>query len=351
MAKPIMSSSLGENGTFVLGPGRCGSTMVSDILNLHPDILSLSEFFSMQGVRSLLPGELTGKAYWKQLSTQTRSMKVMFTPETAPSEFLYNDKIGRFPIDDVPPILVSTIPHLTKDPDALFDRLAVIVPTFPVQTVERHHELLFQTLGDMLGRRLWVERTGLSQMYAKLLPKLYPKAKFVLLYRDGRDVALSMQAFKPTRPAIWNWKWNRRFGRSPIDIDDPAGRSRKLYRNDRLMGWKPIIRWMVNHAPPLEDCVGFWSELTLTSLPEFLSIPSERRHILAYENLTRKPEAEISKLASFLGANRNADWLKKAAQIPRVTEPRWKRLDSSTQSSLRDWTLNARKAAASLSAG
>ncbi len=29
---------------FVVGTGRCGSTMLSDMLRAHPDILSLSEF-------------------------------------------------------------------------------------------------------------------------------------------------------------------------------------------------------------------------------------------------------------------------------------------------------------------
>ena len=33
--------------TFVVGTGRCGSTMLSNMLREHPQVLSLSEFFSM----------------------------------------------------------------------------------------------------------------------------------------------------------------------------------------------------------------------------------------------------------------------------------------------------------------
>ena len=33
--------------TFVVGAGRCGPTMLSNMLREHPDILSLSEFLSM----------------------------------------------------------------------------------------------------------------------------------------------------------------------------------------------------------------------------------------------------------------------------------------------------------------
>lgn len=322
--------------------------MLSDILNLHPDILSLSEFFSMQGAKSLLPGTISGRQYWKQLSTQTRSMRVMFTPDTAPREFLYREDMGRFSIDNVPPLMVSALPHLSDDPQTLFDKLAQIVPGFPVQTIEKHHAMLFRTLQEKLGRKIWVERTGLSQMYAKLLPGLFPGAKFILLYRDGRDVSLSMQAFKPIRPAIWNWKWSRRFGRSPIDIDDPAGRSRYLRFNDMLFGVKPLVRWMVNTPPSLKDCAGFWSDLMLSSIPEFLSLPTESRHYLEYERLVENPETELRHMIRFLDADPDPDWLIAAAAIPRRLEPRWKRLDAETRTRLCNWTAEARDAAKAL---
>ena len=35
---------------FVLSTGRCGSTMVSNLLNQHPRILSLSEVYSFTGL-------------------------------------------------------------------------------------------------------------------------------------------------------------------------------------------------------------------------------------------------------------------------------------------------------------
>ena len=34
-------------GVFVVSTGRCGSTMLSNMLRLNPGILSLSEFFSL----------------------------------------------------------------------------------------------------------------------------------------------------------------------------------------------------------------------------------------------------------------------------------------------------------------
>ena len=319
--------------------------MLSNILNLHPEILSLSEFFSMQGLRSLLPGELTGTQYWEQLATQTRTMRVVSTSETAPTEFLYDESMGRFAIDKVPPLMISVLPHLTRDPQALYDELAQVVELFPKQVVEAHHEMVFQWLTERLERKVWVERTGLSQMYAKLLPDLFPDAKFVLLYRDGRDVALSMQAFKPIRPAIWNWKWFRKLGSNPIDINNPAGRSRSLRFIDRFLASNAFIRWMVNHPPPLKDCAEFWSELMLTSLSAFSLLPAGRRHWLDYEQLVCDPRAEIRSLGRFLGVADNAEWLHRGSLIPKPFEARWNRLDAAMQNDLARWTRRGREAA------
>lgn len=335
----------GAGGTFILGSGRCGSTMLSDMLNLHPDVLSVSEFFAMQGVRSLLPGEIGGPAYWERLSRQTKSMQVIFTPETAPREFLYDESMGRFPIDQVPPLMISPLPHITETPQTLFDELQSAVPSWPSRPIEQHHDHLFQILQKRMGRKLWVERTGLSQMYAKLLPELFPKAKFVLMYRDGRDVVLSMRAFKPIRPAIWNWKWSRFGGPNPIDINAPAGRSRRLEFNDRFMSWKPLINWMINTPPSLKDCSAFWSELTLSSLSAFQWLAPERRHYLTYERLVTDPHSELQELGRFLGAQLDSMWLDEASMLPQRLEPRWQKLDPEEQRSLTGWTEAARGAA------
>ena len=40
-------------GAFVFGTGRCGSTMVPDMLARHSDIARLSEIFTFLGTRAL----------------------------------------------------------------------------------------------------------------------------------------------------------------------------------------------------------------------------------------------------------------------------------------------------------
>ncbi len=53
---------------FVFSTGRCGSTVISQMLNKHPDILSLSEFFSVLGLRAFVGKKVSGDWMWRLYS-------------------------------------------------------------------------------------------------------------------------------------------------------------------------------------------------------------------------------------------------------------------------------------------
>ena len=74
---------------LVLSTGRCGSTMISDVLNLHPDVLSLSEVFSLLGPLALFGKRLSGKAMWALCSRQNPALRVLLSADTIVSEILY----------------------------------------------------------------------------------------------------------------------------------------------------------------------------------------------------------------------------------------------------------------------
>ncbi len=337
-----LNNRLGEDGAFVIGPARCGSTLVSDILNLHHDILSISEFIASNGLDSLLRGKVTGASYWNRLSKASPILRMMITPETMPNEFLYRSDTGRFPIHNVPPILKMTLPHLSNNPDNLFESLSNTIPNQPKQSTQAHHAMFFQNLKSLCGGNIWVERSGMSLMYARLLPQLFPEAKFIMLYRDGRDVAISLQAFKPARAIIWIWTLLRKIGVDPLDFENPMGRSRKYKLNEYFFLSKWAAKWMLNNPPPLKACAAFWSEMTIKGLDEFKKIPNSHRYYLCYENLVTDPRPQLTALANFLNVDPHKDWLKKASVLPRKLKPRWKDLELIKQKRLDDWTKFAR---------
>lgn len=339
-----MTAELGTGGAFVLGPARCGSTMLSETLNLHPGLLSVSEFLTMIGTRSLLPGRFSARAYWRLLSRRTAYMRRAVTPDTAPREFLYRPEMGRFTADNLPPIAITTLPHLTTTPDALFDALAERVLAHPRQTIEAHHAAAFETLKALCGGDVWVERSGASLIQARVLMTLFPAAKFVLMHRDGRDVALSLRAFPPARPMIWSWKWLSGWGPDFLDLDAPGGRSRWVAWTERYFSRIAPVDWMLRTPPPLSACAGFWSDLTLRTLPEFARLPPDRRHFLRYEQLTHDPHHEFVRLARFLGVDAPPEWLSRAARIPQARPPRWQSLDAETRRAISLQTEEARAA-------
>ena len=99
---------------------------------------------------------------------------------------------ARFTRADVPPIMCATIPHLTPDHDAFFDEIEPAVRSLPTQSPSQQYRDIFDWLCSRFGRVAWVERSGTSLMSASVLLKHFPDARVIHVYRDGRDVALSM---------------------------------------------------------------------------------------------------------------------------------------------------------------
>ncbi len=335
-------------GHFVLGTGRCGSTMLSDILQLHPDIVSLSEVFTYLGTSALLPGRVSGAGYWRRLSVQTPLYRRLFTAETAPAEFLYPNIGGRFAPDNVPPILATTLPHLTDTPDALFDTLGAWAIRQPPRRMAAHHQALFDHLAEIRGLPVWVERSGLSMMQARVLRQSFPDAGFVFLFRDGRDVALSLRDFLPARLIIWSWFLFRRLGANPIAQAAPTGASRKLALYERLFTPVfPVSRALAT-PPPLKACAGFWSEMVLGALDAYRALPREKRMALGYEALCAAPRGELVRLGRFLKVKRYSGWLTMAARLPEPRPSRWQALPQDQRDTLCTATEEARAAVATV---
>ena len=119
----IADARTARPGVFVVSTGRCGSTMLSNMLRLNPGILSLSEFFSLLMPDPLPAGELDAAAYWRLLSEPWVFFRHLYRLGLRVPEFLYVPGPGsRFTAaTGIPPILVTALPHLSEDPEGLYD--------------------------------------------------------------------------------------------------------------------------------------------------------------------------------------------------------------------------------------
>ena len=161
---------------LVLSTGRCGSTMISEILNTHPRVLSLSETFTRVGQGPFRRRRCDGKQIWRAFSNHSK-----WRLHTGYKEALYpfGSPGARYTRSDVPPLACTTLPHLTDECDALFDELAQVVPAWPRRRPSEHFRELFEWLCRRFERDVWVERSGASLLLASRLIRDYPDARIV----------------------------------------------------------------------------------------------------------------------------------------------------------------------------
>lgn len=319
-------------GGLVLGSARCGSTLVSRILRLHPDILSVSELFAAMGPWAFRPARLDGARFWAHLATPSRAMAKVANPEAAPSEFLYG-RVGT-PAHDpflCPPLLAVTLPHLTDDPDALFASLSGPVRARAAAALADQYRALFADLAQAMGGRgVWVERSGGSLAAAGTLRAMFPEARPVLLLRDGAETALSMRDYPAARLAIWCWRWRwlgldllhpaRHFGRGAVwpVVAAVSGR----------IGLRPVL----DRQPGLAETGAFWSAVTIAGLR---GLRGTAPLVLRYDALCRQPRPVIRALGEYLAGSAPEDWLDAAAALPQARPSRVDRLTAAERAELR----------------
>lgn len=231
--------------TFIVGTGRSGSTALSRIVHAHPDVLSLNEFLSSVQSRGFPEGRLDGGEFWRLLADPNPQFERMIRNGVPMPEFLYTRRPGRFATETtgIPALSLMVLPHLTDDPDGLFDELEGQVRGWPDRTAAGHYEALFNLLCTRFGRTAVVERSGYSLHRVPLLRKAFPQARFVHLFRDGPDCALSM---KPAHrlpadlPAAGHPRPDRRRARGGPDRGpDPRAAARAVAPAGRALRFRP----------------------------------------------------------------------------------------------------------------
>jgi hypothetical protein len=320
-----MTADAGLPGVFVVSTGRCGSTMLSNMLRLNPQILSLSEFFALLLPTPLPPGELDAAAYWRLLTEPRPFMTHAYRLDVRVPEFLYRPgPDSRFtPATGIPPILITALPHLSDDPESLYGEVEEFVAGLTPAVAPAQHRRLFRWLRDRLGACLWVERSGSSLLYMSQLADGFRDAKFVHLYRDGRECAYSMSRNAGYRLASVALMLQSRLGMSPYLGDN----ARPQHVPEDL---RPFMPETFDHDAfagfdvPVAELGQFWSDMIMPALDVLASLPPERVLQLSYEDVAAEPRQALLRFARFVGLPRaDRGWLDRAVALVEPRSPRW----------------------------
>jgi hypothetical protein len=312
-------------GVFVVSTGRCGSTMLSNMLRLNPDILSLSEFLSLLMPDPLPAGDVDAAAYWRLLTEPWTFFRQAYRLGVRVPEFLYKPGPGRrfTAATGIPPILTTALPHLSDDPEGLYDEVEAFVAGLNPASAAAQHRRLFGWLSDRLSARAWVERSGSSLLYIGQLAGTFGDAKFVHLYRDGRECAYSFSRHPLYRLGAISALLDKRLGMSPYMGDgEPPERV-----PDDL---RPFMPGTFDHQAfgrlevPVTETGQFWSDMIMPALDVLASLPAERVLQFSYEDLVAEPRQALSRLARFADLpDTDPGWLDSAVQLVEQRPPKW----------------------------
>ncbi|MCX4545632.1 sulfotransferase [Streptomyces sp. NBC_01565] len=298
--------------TFVVGTGRSGSTALSRIVNAHPDVLSLNEFLASLGSRALPADPVDGAGFWRLLTDPNPVFDAMIRSGMPIPEFLYEPGPGRryaAQTTGIPALSLMTLPHLTDDPDGLLDDLAREVTGWPCRPAAEHHAALFDVLGARSGRTAVVERSGYSAHWVPRLRTAFPGARFVHLFRDGADCALSMSRHPGYRMISLLREIRDLTGTAnPGELTEEQARSLPPELAGLLADpFDPAL--VMERSLPLPGFGALWSEIVTEAAGHLDRVPEEQWTTLGYEQLLDDPRRELTRLAEFVGVKPLPQWL------------------------------------------
>jgi len=324
---PPPALSPGLERCIIISSGRCGSTMLSNLIADEPGTLSVYEALTTLRRHLLLMPEtpITAAEFWRLMSDPGPQGAASARIGSVPDEACY-PSTGRWAADPrgVPPILYCTLPRMSADPDQLFDLLADQVREFPAQPVTQHLWMMLDLLAAMAGRQRWVERSGGSSAVAEPLLRALPGLRVVYLTRDIPDTARSMSRHPTFQFAAARYEFQIRFGIDPyspwLDPDhlpDPAGLPEEM---QRLLPDRITMAALTDLGRDVSRYEAMCAHMMGSAEQALADIRPRHLHRMRYEDVLADPARELRKLGDFLGFADPAGWA--AATAGRVRPPR-----------------------------
>lgn len=327
---------------LILGTGRCGSTLLSEMIRDHPQALSVSELFSFLSdlgmrIEQVFPRELlTGRRFWELLAEPQPRQSILLRHGLQMPEVIYPWDRGRFTAEHgVPPILQGLLPHLDPvDPDTLFDEIGREMAARPEASIGEHYRAFFGHLQQRFAKDFWVERSGGSLRVAARLIDAFPEARVLHLVRDGRDTALSMSRHIGFRMALLCGLQAEMLGTDPYESDD---RSEEEDLTDDLAAvlperFTPGAFDDVDLSPAF--CGHYWSGEVMNGLDTLGGLPADRLLTVRYEDLLTEPSGTIETIGRFLNDRPCPRWVARATELVEHRPSRWTALPTAERHEL-----------------
>lgn len=209
------------------------------------------------------------------------------------------------------------LPSLVEDYDSLFKEIQQYVTLLPEDIPANHIENMFDFMRRSLNKSIWVERTGASLDFLPRWKKMWPNAKFIHIYRDGRNSSLSMSKNPAFKQQIIRTRKNRSVTWYNIIPLDPDSFTIEEFRAVKI---------------PLEEYGKLWNTMIMKGLDELDEIPSERLLNLSYESLIDNPRYYLTQLINFIDPELESEnWIKSQIKLFTNGKSDWTRLPKTQQ--------------------
>ncbi|MFI7437202.1 sulfotransferase domain-containing protein [Micromonospora haikouensis] len=297
--------------SIIISNGRCGSTLLSDLIHEEPDTLSAQEFFMSVTPWARSAEVITGAEYWAVLASPKPELATLFRIGLPPKEVRY-PTTGRWAgrMTELPRILAITLSKLTDDPDTLFDQLAERVPSFGTQSVARHHSDFLDLLATLTGKTRWVERSGGSSHLAPHLLKGFPDCKIVYLTRNREDTAKSMSRHSSFQLIQLRVEFLGRCGLDPFRVTDADDVPADL---QPFLPHRLTAEALRERGEDMRRYLGLCAFMTSQADQALADVPPEHLLRMRYEDLVADPVGELTQLGEYLEFPEAAQWAERVA--------------------------------------
>lgn len=294
---------------FVVGTGRCGSTLLSSMLAVHPDGLMISECLGAPDrTNAFNPGPISREEFKELMLSNVPVIDLAVHRGNITKEQQY--EVQDAASFKIPAFLYITFPMLSDKPDQLFAEMMAYVETFPTQTMAEHYLQVFDWLQQKFGKKFWIERSGSSIEYMPELYRLFPKGKYVHIHRDGPDAAISMSnhfyfqmlvslfSNPPTRQELEQTE----LAGAPVRADDSISRRLGVDR------------------PSVEQCAEYWNYQLQVGYSVFAKLDTSQYLDVRFEDLIATPQVVLQRIADFLELPHSPEWIETASAMVNSAE-------------------------------